>query len=204
VASPKTIRRSIKIWKQVRDALYPFEADLTVVFLPGGKIPRHAETGYWKAQKKITKGKSRKQGFKLMKGKSWKQGFFALTLRELPQATIRRFVYYCDSGPEPTEEEFQKFSRLLVGTARRKLMAEQVQRIKKLKHLPGRGRIGINDKERDEIRQEFHQLKQQLADAGESAPATIAARRVAEKHECKLRNVWKILSLRSRRGQKPE
>jgi hypothetical protein len=155
----------------------------TVLFNPGGKIPRYVETGCWNAQGKLIKGKNRKQGF------------LALTLRKLPQTRVCRFMYPCDNGPEPTEQEFQKFRRLLLGTARRRLMAEQVRRIKKLEHLPGRGRIGgIKDNERNEIRKEFLVLKRQLTDEGENAPATTAAQRVAERHGCKIRNIWKILS----------
>lgn len=173
----------MKIWQQVIDAIYPFKEQglESAVFIGGDgriKIPT-------------------------VNGKR-KPGFFALTLSELPPATIRRFLF-CDlrclenDQPEPTDQEFKKFRRLLLGTARRKLMNEQVRRIKALDHLPGRGRMGINDNERSEIREEFSELHQQLKVANVSRPATTAAMRVAQRHGYKLRNIWKILKRRSAR-----
>jgi hypothetical protein len=183
VASFRTIRRSMKIWQQVAEAMYPFDDTSPVVFNAKGKIVPPGKEVILDIEGKVRAYKRRKESF------------YGATLRKLQPAMIRRFVYFCKSGPEPTDKEFKKFRLQLVGHARQSLLREQMQRVKELPHLPGRGRLGINDKERSEIRKEFESLKHNEA----IGTATAAVEVLAEKRGFTERNIWKILSRTSRK-----
>jgi hypothetical protein len=170
MASFRTARRSMKIWRQVNEALYPFTSRTHVLFRAPGVIQR------------------RDRG-------ELELSFYERVLLELPKETILRFVHArSDEEPAPHEKDFTKWRRLLLGTARRVLQREQVRRIKNLPHLPGRGRRGPNEEERREILRKFNELKGCFARNGEVGIARKAVKMLAERYGYKERNVWKILS----------
>jgi len=151
----------MKIWAQVNKALYPFSNRTHVLMDGPGKIQRKHRGDL-------------------------ELSFYERVLLELPRDKVRRFVYPIGSDPEPEEAEFAKWRRLLLGTARRILVREQVQQIKNLPHLPGTGR-GINENTQTEILRTFEVLK-------ENRTARQAVTILAERHGYTERNVWKILS----------
>lgn len=201
MASMRTIRRTWKIWRQVQDALCPFAQDgALVAFDKNGGIYNPAVVPVWNTpsrQARTRRGATPREpkGSRIIRTRAMEKplSFFASTCLELPRDTMRRFVYYCGGGPEPSEEEFNKFRRLLLGTAKRKLLREQVRRIKDLPslRLPGPGRMSrINDNERNEVIEEFKRLKV----SGDFDTTTQIVDRLAQRYGCKRRNMWKILS----------
>src|SRR5437879_4265715 len=120
MASPKTIRRAYKIWQQVKNALYPFTEDSLLsgmAFNNKGEIVRPQE--YYETRFRLDQPSRRSEKPHLVYGKL---SFLATTLKELPPETVRRFFWDPPgkSEPEPTDEEFEKFRRLLLGTTRRR------------------------------------------------------------------------------------
>jgi hypothetical protein len=177
MASFKTLRRTGKIWQQVSKALYPFDDASPVVFDAKGKIVSPGKQAIFNAKGKIVGYRKRKKSFR------------EVVYRQLPHAAIRRFAFFCDSGPEPKENEVDKFRRLLLGTARRILLREQLKRIRNLPHLPGGGRLSSKNKEPNEILQRFEKLKNNP----EIGTATKAVEALAKGLDYKERSVWKIL-----------
>lgn len=180
----------MKICKQVADALEPFSerglAANSIMF------DRH---GRPKRVSMMKKGKLTRP----------KPGLLASIILELPSDTARRF--FClhpsaydgdkdESGSQPTEQEFAKLRRLVLGTARRKLLKEQVRRIKALPHLPGPGRSRFPKTERESIPKRVAQL---MNGEDENGPITKtgAVKILATRTGYSEALIWKVLKEQS-------
>lgn len=185
-ANVKTWRRTMKICKQVIDALFPFREHGLA-----------ANAVIWDASGRPKRPWMMKNGKRTYP----KVGLLPSIIMELPADTARRF--FCvhpsaftgekdESGPQPTEDEFAKFRRLFLGTARRRLLKEQVQRIKTLPRLPGPGRSRIPKMERESIPKRIAQLMNGEDESGQITK-TRAVRILAARTDYSKAFIWKVL-----------
>lgn len=188
-ASLKTWRRTMRICKQVTDALYPLREQGLA-----------ANAVLWDARG------NPKRPMMMQNGKRTypKLGLLPSIILELPTETARRF--FClhrnavadekdECGPQPTEEEFARFRRVFLGTARRKLLQEQVRRIKNLPQLPGPGRNRkISEAERSAIPKRIEQIMNGDDDAGNKITKTHAVKILSERKGWSQAFIWKVLS----------
>ena len=182
-ASLKTWRRTMRICKQVTDALYPLREQGLA-----------ANAVLWDARG------NPKRPMMMQNGKRTypKLGLLPSIILELPTETARRF--FCvdekgECGPQPTEEEFARFRRVFLGTARRKLLQEQVRRIKNLPQLPGPGRNRkISEAQRSAIPKRIEQIMNGEDDAGNKITKTRAVKSLSERLRCSQAFIWKVLS----------